>query len=228
MSAYAKTYLSEAQEKLGVIADFGTRCARLSLADLWQMFCSSSLACRFERADPALVAGRSGTELAFLLGEEVSSSAILSAQVSFDTQDRGTEYWVGWIVAYYQWHSERTFAEIEAVLPVEQIALMYHPYHEMDPWRFCRDVDAHFALIEPETPLARRRISAGLSQNDLALVSGVSARTIQHYEQRSKNINNAGLAHVCALARALCCSPVDLVDRVSPQVEYATVALPHI
>lgn len=61
------------------------------------------------------------------------------------------------------------------------------------------------------------RKSKGLSQNDLAIVSGVKKRTIQDYElmgegeHRSK-IDGAGLDKLVPLALALGCKISDLLE----------------
>ena len=47
------------------------------------------------------------------------------------------------------------------------------------------------------------RIKKGLSQSKLASISGNNIRTIQHYEQGSKDINSAGLENLLNLANAL-------------------------
>ena len=50
---------------------------------------------------------------------------------------------------------------------------------------------------------------AGLSQRDLAEISGVPVRTIQQYEQQQKDIRKAAYETVCRLADALHCAPDD-------------------
>ena len=47
------------------------------------------------------------------------------------------------------------------------------------------------------------RESAGLNQKQLAEKSGIDIRLIQHYEQGSKDINNAKCITVLKLAEAL-------------------------
>ena len=54
------------------------------------------------------------------------------------------------------------------------------------------------------------------SQKDLSDESGVSLRSIQQYEQRQKNINNAKLTTVLSLAKTLGCTPEDLYEKLEP------------
>lgn len=56
------------------------------------------------------------------------------------------------------------------------------------------------------------RKSRNMSQSKLAETSGVKVRTIQHYEQGSKNINHAKLETLIKLAIALDCRVLDILD----------------
>lgn len=63
-----------------------------------------------------------------------------------------------------------------------------------------------------ETRLNRIREAAGLSQNDLAVKSGVSLRSIQMYEQRKNEIDKAQAHTRYKLAVALGCDIEDLLE----------------
>ena len=62
------------------------------------------------------------------------------------------------------------------------------------------------------------RTGAGLSQSQLAALSGVSGRMIQYYEQGYKDINKASIDTAFRLAVALQCRIEDLLekDRLEP------------
>lgn len=64
------------------------------------------------------------------------------------------------------------------------------------------------------------RIAAGLSQSQLAALSGVSVRMVQYYEQGYKDINKASIDAAFRLAMALGCSVEDLIekDRLGPHL----------
>jgi transcriptional regulator with XRE-family HTH domain len=61
-------------------------------------------------------------------------------------------------------------------------------------------------------PLKRQRMSAGLTQKELADKSGVKIRMIKAYEQNYQDISKAEVWSVIKLARALNCSPEDLLS----------------
>ena len=75
----------------------------------------------------------------------------------------------------------------------------------------------------PDTNLKRLRVAAGFSQDDLARLSGVPVRMIQHYEQRVKSINRAAYETVVKLAQALRCRPESLAEGVLPDDAWADV-----
>lgn len=51
-----------------------------------------------------------------------------------------------------------------------------------------------------------------MSQRELADLSGVSLRSIQQYEQRTKDINKTVTESLLALSRALGCRMEDLME----------------
>ena len=91
---------------------------------------------------------------------------------------------------------------------------MYHPYHEMDENRFVEDVEEMISRSDCNTPtsLASIRAECGLSQSELAKISGVNIRNIQQYEQRAKDISKAGAEIVLKLASALGCRVEDIMN----------------
>ena len=62
------------------------------------------------------------------------------------------------------------------------------------------------------TKLKQLRVAKGLSQNDLAAISGIPVRRIQHYEQQVRPIDGARLETLCDLALALDCKVEDLIE----------------
>ena len=62
-----------------------------------------------------------------------------------------------------------------------------------------------------ETPLQRIRVARGLSQNDLAIRSGIAKPTIQGYEQRKRPIAKAKFSTLNSLCKALDCFVEDIV-----------------
>lgn len=115
MSAYGIEYLDDAMRNLGEMTDYAVNACGMDLEDFWKLFLTTGYAEKFGEGVPRVVSGFSGTELA----EEVLRKAgkkdeLPEPQVEFTCS---REYWSGWILAYYQWYSEKKFKEIEAGLP---------------------------------------------------------------------------------------------------------------
>ena len=62
------------------------------------------------------------------------------------------------------------------------------------------------------TNLQRLRLAAGLSQSQLAKAANVKLRSIQAYEQKTKDINKSQLQSACKLAKVLSIRPDDLLE----------------
>ena len=73
--------------------------------------------------------------------------------------------------------------------------------------------DEKIKLFYPETNLKRIRTMSGLSQRELAELSGVSYRQIQLFEKRQRDNNKTQVANVVRLAGVLGCRIEDLVER---------------
>ncbi len=130
----------------------------------------------------------------------------LNTDISRNTK----EFWAGWILAYLQWDSTRSFDSIYEILPFEKIIKMYNPYHEMDERSFILDVMNKYFL--KETNLKRIRKRYGLTQKELASKAKVSFRTIQMLEQKNHDINNAKAITLYNISRVLNCKMEDLLE----------------
>ena len=89
---------------------------------------------------------------------------------------------------------------------------MYHPYCDMDLRRFVDHMNDLIRRARPETNLKLLRRQNGLSQRQLAEMSGVPLRTIQQYEHRQKNINKAQAEYLAMMARALNCHSNQILE----------------
>ena len=199
--AYDEEYLPLAQRVMGDMLDYAVNTLDFELNDFYTMFLISGMAAQFEIGNPAFTAGKNGCEVA----KEVLS---LSGLLVPDTEDvmyldKTPEYWTGWVLAYYQWHSEKTFKRIQSVIPVTEVCSMYNPLHEADIRMFVEIVDKRMKEVRQQSQLKRLRAYAKLSQRELADQSGVPLRQIQLFEQRERDISKTQAQTLQKLARAL-------------------------
>ena len=183
--AYDKVYLDKARTALGRMLDFAVYDLKYDIAEFFNLFIKSGVAERFETGDFTIISGMSGVEIAYKVLEQ---SGVERERIKPNyTASRSEEFWTGWALAYYQWKTSMSFAEIVQYVPIKDILALYQPYHEMDIRQFVDKVNAMYKAAKPETNLKLLRQKAGLSQRELADLSNIPVRTIQQYEQRQKN-----------------------------------------
>ena len=212
MRAYDKLYLEKARASLARMLDFAVYDLHLDLTSFFDLFISTGVAQLFEQGDIHTLVGKSGVELAY---EVLDRSGLPYQRVAPQyTMDRSEEYWTGWALAYYQWDTALSFAEIVQYVPIIDIRAMYNPYHEMDIRQFCDAMTERLRKARPETNLKLLRQKNDLSQKELSELSGIPLRTIQQYEQRQKSINKAQVEYLVMLSTALNCSIEQLIERI--------------
>lgn len=209
--AYDKVYLDKARTALGRMLDFAVYDLKYDIAEFFNLFIKSGVAERFETGDFTIISGMSGVEIAYKVLEQ---SGVERERIKPNyTASRSEEFWTGWALAYYQWKTSISFAEIVQYVPIKDILALYQPYHEMDIRQFVDKVNAMYKAAKPETNLKLLRQKAGLSQRELADLSNIPVRTIQQYEQRQKNINKAQAEYLVMLAKVLYCEVGDLLEK---------------
>lgn len=62
------------------------------------------------------------------------------------------------------------------------------------------------------TKIKEQRIKSGLSQSQLCDISGVNIRTLQMYEQGTRNINGCNLKSLIKLCKSLNCKLYEILD----------------
>lgn len=210
MHAYDECYLDDAMKNLGEAMDYAVNQCELSMSEFMQMFIASGYAKLFEKGTPRYVSGLSGTELVCdILFRVESKSDFPTIQIEYSCTK---EYWCGWILAYYQWYSGKSFKDILSCLPMEQIERMYPAMHEASEQRFVDAVENMIARKTSATKLQTLRRLNGYSQRILAEKSGIHLRNVQQYEQRAKDINKAAVSTLVALAKTLNCQIEDLLE----------------
>jgi hypothetical protein len=128
--AYKKTYLNGAMRNLAVMMDCGVRKYGYTIGEFYQKFLSSCVSRQFSQGNPRYLVGMSGAELADLVVQESGGSI---SDKNDGTYTTGPEYWAGWVLAYYQWLSRRSFAFMQRKgLGADTVVSMYHPLHEAD------------------------------------------------------------------------------------------------
>ncbi len=215
--AYAENYLNDAQGNLGEAFDYAVNVCGLSLEEFLDLFIAEGYAEAFGKGEPKVVAGLSGTELVM---EIINKSGI---KMTFPEQqneyDCSPEYWCGWILAYYQWATGRTFKDIRSNISMREIRKLYSPLHEAGEDKFVDTVNSIIRRKDTPSKLQQQRKKCGYSQRELSEKSGVNLRTLQQYELKTKDINKASVQSIVALANVLGGKVEDLLEYSAEESE---------
>ena len=210
MHAYNEEYLSDAMENLGEAFDYAFHAQNVSLSQFASFFVNSASSKSFENGNPKYVSGMSGTELA--LNVLIQNGLALKKNEPIVDYDKSSEYWSGWILAFYQWYSRKSFGTILKYLPIDEINRMYNPLHEASEQKFVEVAEKIISERAKTSRLQELRKLAGLTQKQLSERSGVNLRTLQQYESQSKDINKASGVILLSLAKALDCSVEEILS----------------
>ncbi len=207
--AYDEMYLDDAMECLGAAVEYAVLFCNVGGQEFLDLFIAGGVADEFGRGNVKFISGMSGIELA----RHVLKICGLEVREHTDALhiDYPPEYWAGWILAYYQWYTGKAFASVCSRVSFSALMDLYGVLHEADPSKAVDVFDQIMAQKE-ETNLAYYRKTKGLSQSQLAKASGVSIRSIQLFEQRKSNINNAQYNHLSAITKVLGCEVEDLLE----------------
>ena len=208
--AYSEDYLECAAASLAVACDYAVNVCGMRPDDFADIFVISGECGKFGRGNPSVVAGKSGIELVRSIVEKVDPGRELP-EPEF-SQSRSPEYWAGWALAQYQWYSAKTFKAVFSKVPLSEIVKMYKIYHEMDITAFIDVMDKKIAERSVTTNLKNIRENRGISQSELAEISGVKLHSIQLYEQRVNDIDKAQAQTLFKISLALGCKMEDLLE----------------
>lgn len=208
--AYSELYLSDAKVCLADMFDYIINDCDFKCDWAASLFVITGYSQKFERGNPAIISGMSGIEL----GKEIIRKAYNKIGVPEGKfrENRSPEYWAGWALAEYQWFSGRRFKDIFEHIPFSQIIGMYSVYHEMDISQFIDTMEKFYNEVGFETKLKKIRESRGISQSELAKLSGVKIRSIQMYEQKVNDIDRAQGHTLYKISRVLGCNIEDLLE----------------
>ena len=200
--AYNSIYLNTVMHNLAALFDIAINAEGLDADRFSYMFATSSVASGIENGFPNMLVGKSATEMLMI---------IIDKDVEYTTVplDRTPQYWAGWILANAQWYLNKSFKEILDVIPFSSLVSMYYPYHEADEMKTIEIIQKYFPKTSSLKLLRQKR---NLTQEQLALISGVNIRSIRAYEQGENDILKAQGESLLMLSKALGCTIEELLN----------------
>lgn len=208
--AYDINYLDDAMSNVGAMLDYAVNSCGEDISQFYARFLSSGIARAIFRSNPKYLAGMSGIELASLVADR-TGEALPEKSAYIDMGS--PEYWAGWTMAYLSWYMCMDFATLQSRgLGVRDIYDRYPALHEADLSKAVSYAVKRMEEFQAGGNLLKRaRNNAGLTQEELADLSGSSLRVIRSYEQGQRALDNAGVENVRHLSRVLGCRIEDLI-----------------
>ena len=194
-------------DTLGTMFDFAVNYCNLNGDKYWDMFICSGVAQQFENGNPKFVVGKSGEEIVYDVLSSVGKS--IECTKPLPRLGRTPEYWAGWALAQYQNTTNLSYKSIHQIVNFDELINMYKTLHEAPIEKFIEILSNKKSNSQTNLKLQRERM--GLSQSQLADMSGINIKTIQAYEQRQKDIKSAKLETLQKLSVALGCEILDLL-----------------
>ena len=136
---YSDLYLEDAMINLADAFDYAVNGCGLDIEYFMDLFIKSGYAKNFSIANPTVVSGMSGIELVLHILDKMN---IDNNTPDFNGNlELSEEYWVGWILAYYQWESGCSFDEIHEYLSMKTLRKLYHSLHEVSEKRAAMSIN---------------------------------------------------------------------------------------
>ncbi len=151
--AYSDLYLDSAPDILGHALDWVANTCGEDITEFCNRFCQSRISKMFETGYPKYIAGCNGAELANFVMEDLNLPEY-SGPYEFYA-DASPEYWTGWMLAYFQWKKNLTFAEILQKIPITKILMLYPTGHEQDV-RKVADILDEFMVDNSDTDISKK------------------------------------------------------------------------
>ena len=207
--AYDELYLPLSQRVMGDMYDYAVNTLKIPIEKYHELFIVSGIVHQIEIGNPSYVAGKNGCEVAREVISICTDKSVDEEDIMY--VDKSPEYWIGWALSFYQWHSNRSFKEINSLIPIESMYGMYSTLHESDISLFVEIMDEKCNIPADSGTLKRLRQYANLSQRALSEKSGVPLRQIQLFEQGQRDISKTQGRTLFQLSKTLGCSIEELV-----------------
>ncbi len=224
MGAYNRSYLENVKSNLGAMLDCGINTLEFGPRDFYNMFLDSDMSDKINRGDAYSICTLGGVELAeYVVCFAMNNSKYIHVKKASDPafnqhlndaiiNVNSKEYWAGTVIAEYAWEKNMSYQELDGYISVEEVIGLYKDFANADSLVINIRLDEMLNAKKKVAKLKLRREMLGLSQSELAQQSGIPLRTLQQYEQRRKNINNAKAVYLVDLASVLRCEVRDLIE----------------
>lgn len=208
--AYYECYLDDAMDTMGNMMDYALNTCGMNGEDFFYMFLASGTARQFEIGNPRYLAGMTGAEIVREIVLCIKGTE-LNEPEEYDL-DKSPEYWCGWILAYYQWRTCRSFRRIRQIVSIEEILWMYPTHHEADEERFVDTMNRLYQRRHTKTYLRQRMEIVRISREELSAQAGIPCETIRELEEDDSKIASIHAQSLFQISKVLGCTMEDLME----------------
>ena len=208
--AYSEMYLYDAMHNLGEMIEYAHDACNVDPDKALSYFIISGYAGRFATGDPTVISGISGTEL-YIYSAEKCCAALETWPKPLIRYETEEYYWLGYILALFQWKTGYSFGNILSIAKAEDILRLYPALHTVAEDNVVDVILGMYKKSSQYNRLQEYRKRLGMTQLQLAKAAGVNIRTLQQYEAGTKSIKKAAAETVFSLAAVLECQPEELV-----------------
>lgn len=201
--AYNTYYLDDVMSTMGAMYDYAVNGSGQEIGMFHARFLASGVADQIFMCNPKYLSGLSGCEMAELVLQRTGSEQVLRRDYMID--QGSPEYWTGWTLTYLQWYFNISFNVLEERgISVTELYSLYGTLHEADLSKTSDLVQRRLAEAYSENnPLKTARKYAGLTQEELATLTGNSLRSIRAYEQGQLSIGNAAADSISKICQTI-------------------------
>lgn len=210
MSAYIEEYLDDAQDTLGNLMDYAINLCGVDADKFFYMFISSGVAKQFQRGNPRYISGMSGGEIAKEIIEKITGERPAVPEEYY--LDKSPEYWCGWMLAYYQWKTGRSFKKIYQIIKLSEIIALYPTHHEADIERAVETMDILFDRRHTNPYFHQIRKNKDMSIEEIADRTSVDLAVIQSMDSEFDTIQSIDSNSLYKISCVLGCTMEDLME----------------
>lgn len=196
---------------MGEMIEYVSEACHEDVNDYFKMMALSSLLEKWERKDPVLYYGMSGTEVA----RKVFRSVGVLRDDYPDAVVRmvsGVGDWVGMLLEHISITKNLSIYDIISRVNFEEVSGYYPKYYMSSVEEAAAEIERVYIGSDSGSVIQRLRKERGLSQKELAQLAGVNLRTLQQYEIRAKDLKKASSEKVINLAGVLRTRPESLLE----------------
>lgn len=224
MGAYNTNYVDNVATNLGAMLDCGINTLEFSGRDFYNMFLASDMSDKINMGDCYTICTLGGVELAeYVVCYAMNNTQYIHVKKASDPafnqhlndaiiDVNSKEYWVGNVIARYAWERDMSYGELDRAVPIEKLFDMYDEYKNADTLVINIRLDEMIKAADKTARIKVRRELMGITQSELAKRADIPLRTLQQYEQKQKNINNAKAIYLVRLANVLRCEVRELME----------------